>query len=107
MKKTYKKSLVILMVLVCCTLIGGCGCGKKKKPDDASTKVMQITITPEPTPTAAPEQISSEAVLKNGNLTMVNLYLAQNKDIPEEASGDAAGETNDTETEGKEDGSEE
>ena len=55
----------------------------------------------------APEQISSEAVLKNGNLTMVNLYLAQNKDIPEEASGDAAGETNGTETEGKEDGSEE
>ena len=49
----------------------------KKKTDPASEQVLKISITPEPSPTPAPEEIDPEAVVTNGNLTMVNSYLAE------------------------------
>lgn len=112
MKKIHKKSLAFLAVMAGCVIMAGCGCGEKKAPDEEATRVMQITIAPEATPTPAPDQISSEAVAKNGNLTMVNLYLAEKKDASAK-SGDAKEPAdgidivNENDTEGTEDGSEE
>lgn len=113
MRKVYKKGLAVLAVLTGCVLISGCGCGKKKAPDDDATRVRQITITPEATPTPAPDQISRKAISVNGDLAMVNLYLAEEKQDPAETAGETEGsetdgtETDSTETDGTEDGSEE
>ena len=39
--------------------------------------MIQISVAPvEATPTPAPDQVDSAAVITNGNLTMVNNYLA-------------------------------
>lgn len=92
MRKRYRKGPAILAVFAAAALLTGCGCGKKEKPDDESTKVMQITITPEVTPTMAPEQVSADAVVTNGKYTMVNQYLADKKSGTSSA-GDAAGDT--------------
>ena len=113
MRKVYKKGLAVLAVLTGCVLISGCGCGKKKAPDDDATRVRQITITPETTPTPAPDQISRKAISVNGDLTMVNLSLAEEKQDSAETAGETEGsetdgtETDSTETDGTEDGSEE
>lgn len=98
MKKIYKKGIAFLSIFTICALIAGCGCGKKNSEDDASNKVMEITITPEPTPTRAPEQVSADAVVQNGKYIMVNEYLAQKKDKSAADIPDLA------DTEGKEDG---
>lgn len=58
-----------------CMLAAGCSCGKEK--DKTEEQVMEITITPEPTVTPAPEEVNEDAVATNGDLTMVNLYLAE------------------------------
>lgn len=50
---------------------------REEKTDPASEQVLKISITPEPSPTPAPEEINPEAVVTNGNLTMVNSYLAE------------------------------
>ena len=60
------------MVMFAC-MLGGCG--KKAEPDKNSTQVMKLSITPEPTPTPEPETINKDAVVTNGNMTMVNEYL--------------------------------
>ena len=50
---------------------------KKKAADAKSTQVIQISVAPpSPTSTPAPDQVDSAAVTTNGNLTMVNEYLA-------------------------------
>lgn len=56
-------------------LLTGCG-SKKKNAEDES--VIKISTAPEPTATPAPEEIDPDAVTTNGNLTMVNEYLAEN-----------------------------
>ena len=61
-----------------CTLLAGCGCGKKKAVDPETEEVIKISITPEPTPTTAPEQVNSAAVVSSGGVTMVNSYLDEN-----------------------------
>lgn len=74
--KRRKKSMAVAALLLLCALATGCG-GKPDKADPASEQVLKITITPEPTATPAPEQINSDAVVQNGNITMVNSYLEQ------------------------------
>ena len=56
-------------------LLTGCG-SKKKNAEDES--VIKISTAPEPTATPALEEINPDAVTTNGNLTMVNEYLAGN-----------------------------
>lgn len=63
----------VFLLCVCTIFIG---CGKKKEADAASTQVLEITITPEATPTPAPHEVNSDAVVTNGNMTMVNEFLA-------------------------------
>ena len=58
-------------------LLTGCGCGKAKEKDAMTEEVIKITITPEPTATPVPEQVNPDAVVTNGNVTMVNEYLLQ------------------------------
>lgn len=70
-KKIYT---VISLLVLCCVFLTGCG---KKQTDPASEQVLKITITPEPSPTPAPDQVNSDAVVKNGNITMVNSYLEE------------------------------
>ncbi len=78
MKKTRSRLLLTGAVLLMCTLLAGCGCGKKKAVDPETEEVIKISITPEPTPTTAPEQVNSDAVVSSGGVTMVNSYLDEN-----------------------------
>ena len=68
------RKCLLAAVLLSCSLFSGCGCAKEKDPE--SQQVMEITITPEPTPTPDPMEINPDAVVTNGNMTMVNEYLA-------------------------------
>ena len=43
-----------------------------------SSKVIKISTAPEPTATPDPKTVDPDAVTSNGNLTMVNEYLAEN-----------------------------
>ena len=73
--KINKKKIAILCMILLSVLTSGCG--KEKTVDEASSQVIQISVAPEETtPTPAPDQIDSSAVTTNGNLTMVNEYLA-------------------------------
>ena len=78
MKKTRSRLLLTGAVLLMCTLLAGCGCGKKKAVDPETEEVIKISITPELTPTTAPEQVNSDAVVSSGGVTMVNSYLDEN-----------------------------
>ena len=73
--KINKKAIITICILTAAAAISGCG--KKSAPDAASSQVIQISVAPEETtPTPAPDQIDSSAITTNGNLTMVNEYLA-------------------------------
>ena len=74
MKKNTVRKLVVVSVLLLCVFMAGCGCGKKKK-DPATQQVLKISITPEPSPAPEPDKMDQKAVVKNGNITMVNEYL--------------------------------
>lgn len=75
MIKINRRAVVILLTGLSCVIIAGCG--KKKELDAASSKVLPITVAvPSNTPTPSVEQVDSAAVTTNGNLTMVNEYLA-------------------------------
>ena len=75
MMKISRRAVVILLTGLSCVIIAGCG--KKKELDAASSKVLPITVAaPSNTPTPSVEQVDSAAVTTNGNLTMVNEYLA-------------------------------
>ena len=74
MRNTGKKTAIVLTVLLAGIMLTGCG---KKAADAESTQVIQISVAPpSPTSTSAPDQVDSAAVTTNGNLTMVNEYLA-------------------------------
>lgn len=93
MRKEIRKGWILAMVAVFCTFAGGCG---SKEQDEAAMQVMKITITPEPTPTAAPKEINPDAVGENGGVSMINQYVL------EKSAGDSetavAEETPDTDT---------
>lgn len=73
--KINRKAIITICILAATTAISGCG--KKSAPDAASSEVIQISVAPEEaTPTPAPNQTDASAVTTNGNLTMVNEYLA-------------------------------
>ena len=73
--KINKKAIITICILAAAAAISGCG--KKSAPDAASSQVIQISVAPEETTqTPAPDQKASSAVTTNGNLTMVNEYLA-------------------------------
>ncbi len=76
MKKITAKKITVLSVLFLCVFLSGCGCGKKKK-DPAGEQVLKISITPEPSSTPKPEEVNQDAVVTNGNITMVNEYLTK------------------------------
>ena len=77
MKK--QKKIICTAVVLCTCLLFGSGCGKKKTEDAETSQVIQISIAPEQSEavTPTPQQTNSAAVVTNGNLTMVNEYLAQ------------------------------
>lgn len=83
MKKITTKKITVLSVLMFCAFLSGCGCGKKKK-DPAAEQVLKISITPEPSPTPKPEEVNQDAVVTNGNITMVNEYLTKQGSSNEE-----------------------
>lgn len=73
--KRYKKMKIALTVVL--IAVGICGCGGEKNADKEASEVIQISIMPESvTPTPAMEQIDPAAVTTNGNMTMINEYLA-------------------------------
>lgn len=92
MKKMIKRKTVILCMLLLGISVSGCG--KTRELDEASSKVIQISVAPEETsPTPAPDQVASVAVTTNGNLTMVNTYLAE-----QDAAGISSAESSDSQS---------
>ena len=92
MKKMIKRKTVILCMLLLGISVSGCG--KTKEVDETSSKVIQISVAPEETsPTPAPDQVASSAVTTNGNLTMVNTYLAE-----QDAAGISSAESSDSQS---------
>lgn len=79
-------------VLMLGVIMTGCGCGQKKT-DPASEQVLKISITPEPSPTPAPDTVDASAVTANGDISMVNLYVAEN---PSAATGSTTADATDT-----------
>ena len=90
------KYIVVGSVLVLSVIMTGCGCGKKKT-DPASEQVLKISITPELSPTPAPDTVDTAAVTSNGDISMVNLYVAQN---PSAVAGSADTDTDSADTSG-------
>ncbi len=76
MKKNIKK-LFLAVGLLAMTGALLTGCGSKKKNAEAES-VIRISTAPEPTATPDPKTVDPDAVTSNGNLTMVNEYLAEN-----------------------------
>ena len=76
MKKNIKKLFLAAGLLaISGALLTGCG---SKKKTDAADSVIKISTAPEPTVTPDPKTVDPDAVTTNGNLTMVNEYLAEN-----------------------------
>ena len=74
MKKNIKKLFLVAGLLaITGALLTGCG-SKKKNAEEES--VIKISTAPEPTATPDPKTVDPDAVTSNGNLTMVNEYLA-------------------------------
>ena len=91
MRNTGKKTAIVLTVLLAGVKMTGCG---KKAADAKSTQVIQISVAPpSPTSTPAPDQVDSAAVTTNGNLTMVNTYLAE-----QDAAGISSAESSDSQS---------
>ena len=91
MKKGTAKAMRYIVAgsaLTLCVIMTGCGCGQKKT-DPASEQVLKISITPEPSPTPA-------AVTSNGDISMVNLYLAENPSAVTNSTDTGAGDANTT-----------
>ena len=76
MKKNANK-LFLVAGLLAMSAILLTGCGSRKKTD-AADSVIKISTAPEPTATPDPKTVDPDAVTMNGNLTMVNEYLAGN-----------------------------
>ena len=76
MKKNANK-LFLVAGLLAMSAILLTGCGSRKKTD-AADSVIKISTAPEPTATPDPKTVDPDAVTSNGNLTMVNEYLAEN-----------------------------
>ena len=92
MKKMIKRKTVILCMLLLGISVSGCG--KTREADETSSKVIQISVAPEETsPTPAPDQVDSAEVTTNGNLTMVNTYLAE-----QDAAGISSAESSDSQS---------
>ena len=96
MKRNKQKIIVLCMIMACITVSG---CGKEKVVDEASSKVIQISVASVSTPTPAPDQINADAVATNGNLTMVNGYLAgqSSTDTSDTSGSSDTSDTSDTE----------
>lgn len=82
--KEMKKIVAIFLMILSIGILAGCGCGRKE-PEETATKVIKISITPIPSPTPEPEKQNPDAVVKKGNLTMVNGYTI-NKEESDEIS---------------------
>ena len=77
------------IIFLACMLMILPGCGEKEK-DPTKEEIIKISITPMPSPTPAPSELAPAAVVTEGNLTMVNEYLANN--IEEIANDDVMAE---------------
>ncbi len=64
--------------------------------ETASEQVLKISITPEPSPTPAPDTVDAAAVTSNGDISMVNLYLAENPSAVTNSTDTGAGDANTT-----------
>ena len=98
MKKGTAKAMRYIVAgsaLTLCVIMTGCGCGQKKT-DPASEQVLKISITPEPSPTLAPDTVDAAAVTSNGDISMVNLYLAENPSAVTNSTDTSAGDANTT-----------
>lgn len=80
-RKSTVRWTAILLLFVLSAAASGCD---KKEKDPTETSVLKISLTPEATPTEAPEFTDPKAVITNGSITMVNEYLNDGTYTPEE-----------------------
>ena len=102
MKKGTAKAMRYIVAgsaLTLCVIMTGCGCGQKKT-DPASEQVLKISITPEPSPTPAPDTVDAAAVTSNGDISMVNLYLAENPSAVTNSTDTGADDSSDNQDDG-------
>ncbi|MDO4338098.1 MAG: hypothetical protein Q4C91_08445 [Eubacteriales bacterium] len=95
MVKTHKGQILLPVLAGLCIFLSGCGCGQKKEQDPAGQQVLKITITPAVTPTLAPSEVNPDAVVTNGNLTMVNSYLEAESAAGQSQEADAGSSNTD------------
>ena len=98
MKKGTAKAMRYIVAGIALTrreIMTGCG-GGQKNTDPASEQVLKISITPEPSPTPAPDTVDAAAVTSNGDISMVNLYLAENPSAVTNSTDTGAGDANTT-----------
>lgn len=65
---------------------------RQKKKDPATQQVLKIGITPEPSPAPEPDKMDQKAVVKNGNITMVNEYLVNGNKTDDKETDSRTGE---------------
>ena len=66
---------------------------RQKEKGSGHQQVLKISITPEPSPAPEPDKMDQKAVVKNGNITMVNEYLVNgNKTDDKETDSRTGGE---------------
>ena len=98
MKKGTAKAMRYIVAgsaLTLCVIMTGCGCGQKKT-DPASEQVLKNSITRDPSPTPTADTVDAAAVTSNGDISMVNLYLAENPSAVTNSTDTGAGDANTT-----------
>lgn len=65
---------------------------RQKEKDPATQQVLKISITPEPSPAPEPDKMDQKAVVKNGNITMVNEYLVNGNKTDDKETDSRTGE---------------
>ncbi len=73
------KRIFLAGILLCmsCLAMTACGGKKQEEPADESNSVIQLTITPMPSPTPMLKSHYSDAVSEKNGITFTNEYLME------------------------------
>ena len=82
----------LLFLCFCSVCLWQDAAAAKRKKDPATQQVLKISITPEPSPAPEPDKMDQKAVVKNGNITMVNEYLVNGNKTDDKETDSRTGE---------------
>ena len=72
-----RKYLVWMLLCLSCLAMTGCGKKKQEEPADESNSVIQLTITPMPSPTPMLKSHYTDAVSEKNGISFTNEYLME------------------------------